>query len=65
MERVALAEAIEVELSKRNGVRHDTSSAVENFPQLKAGKTRDIAAQKVGLGSGKTLEAALNLRAQG
>ena len=60
-----MAEAIEVELSKRHGNNQHSKEEVENFPPPEASKTRDIAAKKVGLGSGKTLEAALNLRAQG
>lgn len=56
-EKVALAEAIEARLPKRDGIRHDTAPAKEIFPELK-GQNRDIAAAKAGLGSGKTLEAA-------
>ena len=59
-ERVAIGEAIEVELGNRAG--RPTSSdktIVENFPQLNDGeKTRDIAAKAAGFGNGKTYEQA-------
>ncbi len=61
---LAIAQRIAERLQGRNGVRHDTSAAKEKFPDV-TGQTRDLAAAKAGLGSGKTLEAALNLRAQG
>jgi len=56
-ERVAIGEAIERELEGRNGVRHDTKTAMENFPQVE-GATRDIAAKAAGFGNGKTYEQA-------
>ena len=65
MERVALAEAIEIELGKRHGGDRITEQAGKISCLNEFGQTRDIAAKKVGLGSGKTLEAASNLRAQG
>lgn len=57
-ERIAYARKIErVEAEKareRQGTRTDI---VENFPQCwNEGKTRDIAAQKAGIGSGKQYE---------
>ena len=57
-ERVAIAEAVAERLSGRNGIRHDTATAKEKFPEV-TGQTRDIAAAKAGFGSGKTLEAAM------
>ena len=59
-ERVAIAEAIEEELRGRNLATLKQNAEVENFPQRETpeGKTRDLAASKAGLGSGKTLEAA-------
>ena len=56
-ERVAIGEAIERELGERNGVRHDTKTAMENFPQVE-GASRDIAAKAAGFGNGKTYEQA-------
>ena len=56
-ERVEIGKALEVELSKRNGVRHDSSAAKENFPEVK-GQTRDLAAKAAGFGNGKTYEQA-------
>ncbi|WP_139379461.1 hypothetical protein [Zoogloea sp. LCSB751] len=56
-ERLAIAQRIVERMSGRNGVRHDTAAAKEKFPEV-TGQTRDIAAAKAGLGSGKTLEAA-------
>ncbi|MFC0711748.1 hypothetical protein, partial [Azorhizophilus paspali] len=58
-ERVAIGEAIERELQGRNGVRHDTSAARENFPEV-AGRSRDLAAKAAGFGNGKTYEQAKN-----
>jgi hypothetical protein len=46
-ERVAIGEAIEAELQGRNGIRHDTKPAMENFPQVE-GATRDLAAKAAG-----------------
>lgn len=56
-ERVAIGEAIERELEGRNGIRHDTKTAMENFPKVE-GATRDIAAKAAGFGNGKTYEQA-------
>lgn len=33
-ERVEIGKALEAELLKRNGVRHDTATARENFPEV-------------------------------
>ena len=52
-ERVEIGKALEAELSQRNGVRHDSSAAKENFPEVK-GQTRDLAAKAAGFGNGKT-----------
>ena len=52
-----IGKALEGELSKRNGVRHDSSAAKENFPEVK-GQTRDLAAKASGFGNGKTYEQA-------
>jgi len=49
-------ERIEVEKAKRRqGTRIDLPNIVENFPQCERGKTRDIVAKAIGLGSGKHL----------
>ena len=48
-----IGKALEGELAGRNGVRHDTNAAKENFPEVK-GQTRDIAAKAAGFGNGKT-----------
>ena len=56
-ERIAIGEAIEHELEGRNGVRHDTATAKENFPEV-AGQTRDIADKAAGFDNGKTYEQA-------
>ena len=45
---MAIGEAIEAELQGRNGIRHDTKPAKENFPEV-AGQTRDLAAKAAGL----------------
>ena len=58
---MAIGEAIERELEGRNGIRHDTKPAMENFPQV-AGATRDIAAKAAGFGNGKTYEQAKKAR---
>jgi len=60
--QVAIGEAIERELEGRNGVRHDTKTAMENFPQVE-GATRDIAAKAAGFG--KTYEQAKHAAACG
>lgn len=51
-ERAAIGEAIEAELQGRNGIRHDTKPAMENFPQVE-GATRDLAAKAAGFGNGR------------
>ena len=56
-ERVALAEAIAERLGQRKGQRTDLVTS-GNITGSDKGDTRDIAAAKSGLGSGKTLEAA-------
>ena len=56
-ERVAIAEAVAEKLATRHGVRRDTERG-GNISTSDQGKTRDLAAAKAGLGSGKTLEAA-------
>ena len=64
-EKVALAVAIGTVLDGRHGGDRKTDQG-GNISTLKdAGKTRDIAAAKVGLGSGKTLEAAQQVIATG
>lgn len=58
-ERVALAEAIAERLDGRKGSnQHVKKEGQEIFPDAHGQQTRDIAAAKAGLGSGKTLEAA-------
>lgn len=56
-ERVALANAIAERLGPRHGQRTDLGTS-GNISGSDRGDTRDIAATKAGLGSGKTLEAA-------
>lgn len=56
-ERVALAEAIALVLGDRKGSNQHAAKGAEIFPDAR-GETKDIAAAKAGLGSGKTLEAA-------
>ena len=51
---VAIAEAVAERLSQRHGKNQHTKEEVENFPHPAEGKTRDLAAAKAGLGSGKT-----------
>lgn len=64
-ERVAIAEAVAERLGKRQGERSDLATC-GNIPTSEAGqKTRDLAAAKAGLGSGKTLEAAQSVVAKG
>ena len=55
-EKVALAQAIAERLKGRQG-RSEKGGNVSTFSD-DAGKTRDLAADKAGLGSGKALEAA-------
>jgi len=52
-ERVAIAEAVQAALPERRGPAN-----MENFPELKGRTSRDIAAEKAGLGSGRTYEEA-------
>lgn len=54
---MALAEAIAERLGKRQGQRTDLGTS-GNISGSERGETKDIAAAKAGLGSGKTLEAA-------
>ena len=51
-ERLAIGKAMEEELTKRHGVRHDRVE-VEKFPPLEVGKSRDLVAERVGMGSGR------------
>lgn len=55
-ERVAIAEAVAERLKGRQG-SPGKGGNISTFPE-DSGKTRDLAAAKAGLGSGKTLEAA-------
>ena len=55
-ERVAIGEAIELELEGRAG--RPSAETKENFPELPQGQTRDIAAKAAGFGNGKTYEQA-------
>lgn len=57
-ERVALAEAIAERLQGRAGNPEFRANGGNISTIEETGKTRDIAAAKAGLGSGKTLEAA-------
>lgn len=58
-EKVALAEAIAERLNDRKGSnQYVKKEGQEIFPDAQGQQTRDIAAAKAGLGSGKTLEAA-------
>lgn len=57
-ERVALAEAIAERLQGRAGGDRKSDQGGNISTLIDQGKTRDIAAAKAGLGSGKTLEAA-------
>ena len=57
-ERVAIAEAVAERLGKRQGGDRKTDQA-GNISLIDKGQTRDLAASEAGLGSGKTLEAAL------
>ena len=54
--RVAIAEAVAERLGKRQGERSDLATS-GNISLSDKGQTRDLAAAKAGLGSGKTLEA--------
>lgn len=57
-EKVALAQAIVERLQGRVGVNQHTAGCGNISMPSDKGATRDIAAAKAGLGSGKTLEAA-------
>ena len=58
-EKVALAEAVAERLQGRRNATLKQNTDMEIFPGREPqGDTRDIAAAKAGLGSGKTLEAA-------
>lgn len=64
-ERVAIAEAVAERLQGRAG-NPDLKPNCGNISTIEAGqKTRDLAAAKSGLGSGKTLEAAQSVVAKG
>ena len=56
-EKVALAEAVAERLGARQGQRTNLATSGNISLSESAGQTRDIAAAKTGLGSGKTLEA--------
>lgn len=58
-ERVAIAEAMTARLGHRQGSRTDLKTS-GNISPSDDGRTRDIAAAKPGLGSGKTLEAGVS-----
>ena len=58
-ERVAIAEAVAERLGKRQGGDRKTDQSGNISTLIDHGKTRDLAAAKAGLGSGKTLEAAM------
>ena len=58
-ERVAIAAEVERRNAGRQGQRTDLDKLRENFPEVEQGeRTRDLAARKAGLGSGKTYQAA-------
>ena len=58
-ERVAIAEAVAERLATRHGSNQYAQKGGGNISTSEeTGKTRDLAAAKAGLGSGKTLEAA-------
>lgn len=58
-ERVAIAEAVAERLKGRTGNPKFRPNGGNISTIEETGKTRDIAAAKAGLGSGKTLEAAM------
>ena len=58
-ERVAIAEAMTARLQGRHGGNHKPDQGGNNST-LDNGKTRDLAAAKAGLSSGKTLEAGVS-----
>lgn len=57
-ERVAIAEAVAERLQGRTG-NPELRANSGNISLIDKGQTRDLAASKAGLGSGKTLEAAM------
>lgn len=58
-ERVAIAEAVAERLGKRHGGDRKTDQAGNISHLIDKGRNSDLAAAKAGLGSGKTLEAAM------
>lgn len=56
-ERVEIGKALEAELGSRQGQRTD-KQLPENFPGVRKGDTRDLAAKAAGFGNGKTYEQA-------
>lgn len=64
-ERVAIAEAVAERLGNRQGGDRKTDQGGNISTLIDHGKTRDLAAAKAGLGSGKTLEAAQAVIANG
>ena len=60
-ERVAIAEAVAERLAQRHGSNQYAQKGVGNISHStdEQGRTKDLAAAKAGLGSGKTLEAAM------
>ncbi len=59
-----MAEAVAERLGKRQGERSDLATS-GNISLSDKGQTRDLAAAKAGLGSGKRLEAAQKVLAHG
>jgi ParB family chromosome partitioning protein len=65
-ERVAIAQAVAAKLGPRHGSNQYEAKGGGNIStSSEEGKTRDIAAAKAGLGSGKTYEAAKKVVADG
>jgi hypothetical protein len=64
-ERVAIAKAVAAKLGGRQGERTDLATSGNISLSEKGAETRDIAAAKSGLGSGKTYEAAKKVVADG
>ena len=62
---VAIAEAVAERLGKRQGGDRKTDQPGNISGLIDKGETRDLAAAKAGLGSGKTLEAAQTVIAKG
>ncbi len=63
-ERVAIGKALEAELGDRQGRRTDLELR-ENLPEVKKGRTEEIAAQRAGFGNYKTYEQAKQVVDQG